>query len=142
VFIPPTSPLMQRLRGLFVGRGDPSAVHPLAGLYCTLGQVTLCALISVSTQAAIVSRHMCVCCVCGQCYDLLDNRPRGVRALAAAVTLDCACTEVPTLPPFLCETLRLATTDPPSSLSFSPQGCRVLGDQGTGHKSEPLPRRP
>jgi anaphase-promoting complex subunit 6 len=34
-----------------------------------------------------------VYCTIGQCYDMLDNRPRAVRALVAAVTIDSACSE-------------------------------------------------
>lgn len=93
-FIHPTSPLMKRLRTLLTrgdGRGgDPASVNPLAGLYCTLGQV-LPRLEMPATHRDPVNPHRCPHT---QCYDLLDNRPRAVRALAAAVTLDCACTEV------------------------------------------------
>ena len=86
LFVSPFSAMMTKSKALF------SLSHPHQQSSTTSSS-------SSSSSSSNSNDHMKInplsgiYCILGQCYDMLDNRPRAIRALVAAITIDCACTE-------------------------------------------------
>ena len=83
LFVSPFSTMMTKSKALF----EPSHSHPSSTTSSSSSSS------SSSNDHIKINPLSGIYCILGQCYDMLDNRPRAIRALVAAITIDCACTE-------------------------------------------------
>ena len=93
LFVSPFSAMMTKSKALFTLNAPTQQSHSHHHHQSSTTSSSSSSSSSSSNDYMKINPLSGIYCVLGQCYDMLDNRPRAIRALVAAITIDCACTE-------------------------------------------------